>query len=95
MNNSDELFPILELGSTYARLGIFNKLILNTGLYFEKKIDFTRDNLNESHKIFNLITAKDVFSGIKKNHIFTAYPLVITCQYTHYRVQPQLLVFMI
>ena len=39
MNNSDELFPILELGSTYARLGIFNKLILNTGSYFEKKID--------------------------------------------------------
>ena len=69
MNNSDELFPILELGSTYARLGIFNKLILNTGLYFEKKIDFTRDNLNESHKIFNLITDAEKYSGMHLNDL--------------------------
>ena len=69
MNNSDELFPILELGSTYARLGIFNKLILNTDSYFEKKIDFTRDNLNESHKIFNLITDAEKHSGIHLNDL--------------------------
>ena len=69
MNNSDELFPILELGSTYARLGIFNKLILNTGSYFEKKIDFTRDNLNESHKIFNLITDAEKYSGTHLNDL--------------------------
>lgn len=69
MNNSDELFPILELGSTYARLGIFNKLILNTGSYFEKKIDFTRDNLNESHKIFNLITDAEKYSGMHLNDL--------------------------
>ena len=69
MNNSDELFPILELGSTYARLGIFNKLILNTDSYFEKKIDFTRDNLNESHKIFNLITDAEKYSGMHLNDL--------------------------
>ena len=69
MSNSDELFPILELGSTYARLGIFNKLILNTGSYFEKKIDFTRDNLNESHKIFNLITDAEKYSGTHLNDL--------------------------
>ena len=69
MSNSDELFPILELGSTYARLGIFNKLILNTGSYFEKKIDFTRDNLNESHKIFNLITDAEKYSGKHLNDL--------------------------
>ena len=59
----------LELGSTYARLGIFNKLILNTGSYFEKKIDFTRDNLNESHKIFNLITDAEKYSGMHLNDL--------------------------
>ena len=69
MNNSDELFPILELGSTYARLGIFNKLILNTGSYFEKKIDFTKDNFNENHKIFNLITDAEKYSGMHLNDL--------------------------
>lgn len=69
MNNSDELFPILELGSSYARLGIFNKLILNTGSYFEKKIDLTKDNLNENQKIFNLITDAEKYSGKHLNDL--------------------------
>ena len=38
-------FPVLEFGSTYIRLAIFDKKIINQNLFYEKRVDFTR-NIN-------------------------------------------------
>ena len=48
--------PIVEFGSTHVRLAIYDKFILNQNLSYEKKIDFTKNNIDlDDHPIFDLI----------------------------------------
>ena len=44
-------FPVLEFGSTHIRLAIFDKKIINQSLFYEEKIDFTRNINFELDKI--------------------------------------------
>ena len=38
--------PIVEFGSTHVRLAIYDKFILNQNFSYEKKIDFTKNNID-------------------------------------------------
>ena len=70
MTISDTHISILELGSTYVRLGIYNKLTLSQSSYYEEKIDYTRNNNNNvNNEIFNLITKAEKDLGEHLNEI--------------------------
>ena len=61
---------ILEFGSTHIRLAIYHKLILNQSLFYEEKIDFTRnENSFENHPIFNLIMKAEKDIGQHLNEV--------------------------
>ena len=61
---------ILEFGSTHVRLAIYDKLILNQSLFYEKKIDFTRNKDSiENHPIFNLIMKAEKDLGQHLNEV--------------------------
>ena len=61
---------ILEFGSTHIRLAIYDKLILNQSLFYEEKIDFTRnENSFENHPIFNLIMKAEKDIGQHLNEV--------------------------
>tara|TARA_Y100000590_G_scaffold151500_1_gene174076 strand:+ start:561 stop:1703 length:1143 start_codon:yes stop_codon:yes gene_type:complete len=61
---------ILEFGSTHIRLAIYDKLILNQSLFYEEKIDFTRnENYNENHPVFNLIMKAEKDIGQHLNEV--------------------------
>tara|TARA_Y100000590_G_scaffold459213_1_gene615728 strand:- start:947 stop:2089 length:1143 start_codon:yes stop_codon:yes gene_type:complete len=61
---------ILEFGSTHVRLAIYDKLILNQSLFYEEKIDFTRnEDFIENHPIFNLIMKAEKDLGQHLNEI--------------------------
>ena len=61
---------ILEFGSTHVRLAIYDKLILNQSLFYEEKIDFTRNEDSiENHPIFNLIMKAEKDLGQHLNEI--------------------------
>ena len=61
---------ILEFGSTHIRLAIYDKLILNQCLFYEEKIDFTRNEDSiENHPIFNLIMKAEKDLGQHLNEV--------------------------
>tara|TARA_Y100001970_G_C14236005_1_gene861804 strand:- start:1580 stop:2722 length:1143 start_codon:yes stop_codon:yes gene_type:complete len=61
---------ILEFGSTHVSLGIFDKFVLNQKLFYEEKIQFTRDNnFTENHPAFNLIIKAEKDLGHHLNDI--------------------------
>ena len=61
---------IIEFGSTHIRLAIYDKLILNQSLFYEEKIDFTRnENYNENHPVFNLIMKAEKDIGQHLNEV--------------------------
>ena len=61
---------ILEFGSTHIRLAIYDKLILNQSLFYEEKIDFTRnENYTENHPVFNLIMKAEKDIGQHLNEV--------------------------
>ena len=61
---------ILEFGSTHVSLGIFDKFVLNQKLFYEEKIQFTRDNnFTENHPAFNLIIKAEKDLGHHLNEI--------------------------
>ena len=61
---------ILEFGSTHIRLAIYDKLILNQSLFYEEKIDFTRnENYNENHPFFDLIMKAEKDIGQHLNEV--------------------------
>ena len=61
---------IIEFGSTHIRLAIYDKLILNQSLFYEEKIDFTRnENSLENNSIFNLILKAEKDIGQHLNEV--------------------------
>ena len=61
---------ILEFGSTHIRLAIYDKLILNQSLFYEEKIDFTRnENYIENHPFFDLIMKAEKDIGQHLNEV--------------------------
>jgi|TARA_B100000929_G_scaffold290181_1_gene282935 hypothetical protein len=70
MTNITSPISILEFGSTHIRLAIYDKLILNQSLFYEEKIDFTRnENFIENHPIFNLIMKAEKDIGQHLNEV--------------------------
>jgi hypothetical protein len=70
MTNITSPISILEFGSTHIRLAIYDKLILNQSLFYEEKIDFTRnENFIENHSIFNLIMKAEKDIGQHLNEV--------------------------
>ena len=56
MNKITSPVSILELGATHAYLSIYDKLILNQSLFYQEKIDFTRnENLKENYSNLKII----------------------------------------
>ena len=71
MTKINSPISILEFGSTHIRLAIYDKLILNQSLFYEEKIDFTRnENYNENHPVFNLIMKAEKDLGQHLNEVF-------------------------
>ena len=65
---------ILEYGSTYLRLAIYDKNMFHKRLFFEKKIDFTRkDNFIEDQLISKLITDAEKELGQHLNDILLMF----------------------
>ena len=61
---------ILEFGSTHIRLAIYDKLILNQRLFYEEKIDYTRnDNVINENSLFNPILKAEKDIGQHLNEI--------------------------
>ncbi len=61
---------ILEFGSTHIRLGIYDKLVSSQNLFYEKKINYTRDNnFFEDHPIVNIIRKAEKDTGNHLNEI--------------------------
>ena len=61
---------ILEFGSTHLRLAIYDKLILNQRLFYEEKIDYTRnDNIINENSLFNPILKAEKDIGQHLNEI--------------------------
>ena len=61
---------ILEFGSTHIRLAIYDKLILNQSLFYEEKIDFTRnENLKENYSNLKIIINAEKNLGQHLNEI--------------------------
>ena len=55
---------ILELSSTHLRLAIYDQIILNQRFFYEKKIDFTKnENSIENDTIHNLIMKAEKDNG--------------------------------
>ncbi len=71
MNKVTSPISILEFGSTHVRLAIYDKLILNQSLFYEEKINFTRNEDSiENHPIFNLIIKAEKDLGQHLNEVF-------------------------
>ena len=65
---------ILEYGSTYLRLAIYDKNMFHKRLFFEKKIDFTRkENFIEDQLISELITDAEKELGQHLNDILLMF----------------------
>ena len=61
---------ILEYGSTHRRIAIYDNVVLNQSLFFEEKIDFTRNqNINEEQIITDLISKAEKNLGVHLNEI--------------------------
>ncbi len=61
---------ILELSSTHLRLAIYDQIILNQRFFYEKKIDFTKnENSIENNPIHNLIMKAEKDIGQHLNEI--------------------------
>jgi len=57
MTKINSPLSILEFGSTYIRLAVYDKLILNQFSFYEEKINYTRnENSADKQAIVNLIT---------------------------------------
>ncbi len=70
MSKINSPISILEFGSTHVSLGIFDKFVLNQKLFYEEKIQFTRDNkFTENHPAFNLIIKAEKDLGHHLNEI--------------------------
>tara|TARA_B100000029_G_scaffold49351_1_gene45015 strand:+ start:4030 stop:5166 length:1137 start_codon:yes stop_codon:yes gene_type:complete len=70
MNKTTSPISILEFGSTYRRLAIYDETMLNNSLFFEEKIDFTRnENFIEGQIIYDLITKAEKGLGEHLNEI--------------------------
>ena len=70
MNKITSPISILDLGLTHIRLAIYDKLILNQSLFYEEKIDFTRQkNFTPDQIIANLITKAEKNLGQHMNEI--------------------------
>ena len=71
---------ILEFGSTHIRLAIYDKLILNQSLFYEEKIEFTRNEDSvENHPVFNLIMKAEKDLGQHLNEVL----LMTDCSSIH------------
>ena len=61
---------ILEYGSTYRRIAIYDNVVLSQSLFLEEKIDFTRNqNINDEQIITNLISKAEKNLGVHLNEI--------------------------
>ena len=70
MSNITSPISILEFGSTYRRLAIYDDIILNENIFFEEKIDFTRnESLNDDQIIAKLISKAEKNLGKHLNEI--------------------------
>ena len=72
--------PILEFGSTYIRLAVYEKNILNQNLYYEKKTDFTRGNHTDEESISELIVKaeKDIDQHLNEIQLILDSPNIHT-----------------
>ena len=72
--------PILEFGSTYIRLAVYEKNILNQNLYYEKKTDFTRGNHIDEESISELIVKaeKDIDQHLNEIQLILDSPNIHT-----------------
>ena len=65
---------ILEYGSTYLRLAIYDRSMLQKRFFFEKKIDFTRkENVSEDQLIYEIITDAEKKLGQHLNDILLMF----------------------
>ena len=65
---------ILEYGSTYLRLAIYDRSMLQKRFFFEKKIDFTRkENVSEDQLISEIITDAEKKLGQHLNDILLMF----------------------
>ena len=65
---------ILDYGSTYLRLSIYDKKLLSKNLFFEEKLNFTREkNIKEDQKISNIIIKAEKELG---NHLNEVYLMI-------------------
>ncbi len=70
MNKINTPTSILEFGSTHIRLAVYEEKILNNNIFFEEKIDFTRDENNlEEQTVFNIIEKAEKNLGQHLNEI--------------------------
>ena len=70
MNEISSPIPILEFGSTHLRLAIYDKLILDRSLFYDKKIEYIRkENKSEQHPLFDLIVKAENDIGQHLNEI--------------------------
>ena len=70
MTKINSPISIIEYGSTHIRLAIYDAEILNNNLFFEEKIDFTREeNAFKDNIIFNLIDKAEKELGQHLNEI--------------------------
>ncbi len=70
MNKITSPVSILELGATHAYLSIYDKLILNQSLFYQEKIDFTRnENLKENYSNLKIIINAEKNLGQHLNEI--------------------------
>ena len=70
MIKTDSAISILELGSTHVRLAVYDKLILNQNLFYEKKINYTRnETIKDNHPIVDLIIKAEKDIGQHLNEV--------------------------
>ncbi len=70
MMKTDSAISILELGSTHVRLAVYDKLVLNQNLFYEKKINYTRnENIKDNHPIVDLIIRAEKDIGQHLNEV--------------------------
>ena len=70
MTKINSPISIFEYGSTHIRLAIYDEEILNNNLFFEEKIDFTKEeNDSKENIIFNLIDKAEKELGQHLNEI--------------------------
>ena len=70
MTNINSPVSILELGSTHVRVAIYDKELLNQNLFYEEKINYTKnDDFLNQNSIFDLIVESEKNIGQHLNEI--------------------------